>query len=80
MELLHAGLDIGSTTAKAVVLDEYDKIIFYRYSRHFADIRTAVERTFPARFDDGTGAGLNPFHYIQVLSIPCHSTRIVAIL
>jgi len=44
MELLHAGLDIGSTTAKAVVLDKYDKIVFYRYSRHFADIRTAVER------------------------------------
>ncbi|MDO5115000.1 MAG: acyl-CoA dehydratase activase [Synergistaceae bacterium] len=44
MELLHAGLDIGSTTAKAVVLDQYDRIVFYRYSRHFADIRTAVER------------------------------------
>lgn len=42
MELLHAGLDIGSTTAKAVVLDEYDRMIFCRYSRHFADIRTAV--------------------------------------
>lgn len=42
MELLHAGLDIGSTTAKAVVLDEYDRIVFSRYSRHFADIRSAV--------------------------------------
>ena len=27
MQLLHAGLDIGSTTAKVVVLDEYDRII-----------------------------------------------------
>ena len=44
MELLHAGLDIGSTTAKAVVLDQYDRIVFQRYGRHFADIRTAVER------------------------------------
>ncbi len=44
MQLLHAGLDIGSTTAKAVVLDEYDRIIFSRYSRHFADIRTAVSK------------------------------------
>ncbi|MEG2183530.1 MAG: acyl-CoA dehydratase activase [Cloacibacillus sp.] len=42
MELLHAGLDIGSTTAKAVVLDEQDRIVFSRYSRHFADIKTAV--------------------------------------
>ncbi len=44
MQLLHAGLDIGSTTAKAVVLDKYDRILFSRYSRHFADIRTAVDR------------------------------------
>ena len=43
MQLLHAGLDIGSTTAKVVVLDEYDRIIFSRYSRHFADIRAAEE-------------------------------------
>ena len=44
MQLLHAGLDIGSTTAKVVVLDEYDRIIFSRYSRHFADIRAAVSK------------------------------------
>ena len=58
MELLHAGLDIGSTTAKAVVLDEYDKIIFYRYSRHFADIRTAVERLVGDIKDSFSGAKL----------------------
>ena len=44
MELLHAGLDIGSTTAKAVVLDGQDRILFCSYARHFADIRAAVER------------------------------------
>ncbi|MDR3332425.1 MAG: acyl-CoA dehydratase activase [Synergistaceae bacterium] len=42
MSLLHVGLDIGSTTAKAVVLDEDDRIIYSRYCRHFADIRTTL--------------------------------------
>ncbi|MDR1885835.1 MAG: acyl-CoA dehydratase activase [Synergistaceae bacterium] len=42
MTLLHVGLDIGSTTAKAVVLDKDDRVIFSRYCRHFADIRTTV--------------------------------------
>lgn len=42
MPILHVGLDIGSTTAKAVVLDECDRIIFSRYTRHFADIRSAA--------------------------------------
>lgn len=42
MSILHVGLDIGSTTAKAVVLDESDRIIFSRYSRHFADVRSAA--------------------------------------
>ena len=44
MRLLHAGLDIGSTTAKAVVLDSDDRIIFSRYIRHFADIHGAAKR------------------------------------
>ncbi|MDR1482933.1 MAG: acyl-CoA dehydratase activase, partial [Synergistaceae bacterium] len=42
MSLLHVGLDIGSTTAKAVVLDDDDRVIYSRYCRHFADIRTAI--------------------------------------
>jgi predicted CoA-substrate-specific enzyme activase len=35
-------LDIGSTTAKAVVLDENDRIIHSSYRRHFADIRASA--------------------------------------
>ncbi|MDR2174423.1 MAG: acyl-CoA dehydratase activase [Synergistaceae bacterium] len=38
--VLHIGLDIGSTTAKSVVLNNDDKIIHSRYCRHFADIRS----------------------------------------
>lgn len=36
------GLDIGSTTVKAAVLDEGNKILFSRYQRHFSDIRKTV--------------------------------------
>jgi predicted CoA-substrate-specific enzyme activase len=42
MSLLHVGLDIGSTTAKAVVLDEDDRLIHSDYRRHYADIRTTA--------------------------------------
>ncbi|MCL2684605.1 MAG: acyl-CoA dehydratase activase, partial [Synergistaceae bacterium] len=42
MPLLHVGLDIGSTTAKAVVLDEEDRLIHSNYRRHYADIRTTA--------------------------------------
>ena len=36
------GLDIGSTTAKAVLLDDMDRLVLSRYSRHFSDVRSAV--------------------------------------
>ena len=37
------GLDIGSTTIKAVVLDEAGEIVFRRYERHRAQIALLSE-------------------------------------
>ena len=37
--LFHIGIDVGSTTVKAVVLDSNDKLLFKRYERHYADIK-----------------------------------------
>lgn len=37
--LFHIGIDVGSTTVKAVVLDSNDNLIFKRYERHYADIK-----------------------------------------
>ena len=34
--LYHAGVDIGSTTVKLVVLDQKGKLVFSDYRRHFA--------------------------------------------
>lgn len=42
MEILHCGLDIGSTTVKAVVEDNSGAILYSTYRRHFSDIRLAV--------------------------------------
>ncbi|HIS51500.1 MAG TPA: 2-hydroxyacyl-CoA dehydratase [Candidatus Onthomonas avicola] len=36
------GIDIGSTTVKVVVLDEYNQLLFRSYERHFSKVR---ERT-----------------------------------
>ena len=34
--MLHVGLDVGSTTIKCVVLDEREQIVYSSYERHFA--------------------------------------------
>ncbi len=41
-----AGLDIGSTTAKIVVLDENDRIVFSDYQRHHAQVYTVALEFF----------------------------------
>lgn len=42
MNTYRAGIDIGSTTVKLVVLDENDKIIYGEYRRHRADTQAAL--------------------------------------
>ena len=43
----HVGLDIGSTTVKAVVLDDAEAIVFSEYTRHNSAVRpcaTGIDR------------------------------------
>mgnify|MGYP003300947491 CR=1 FL=1 len=40
--ILHVGLDVGSTTVKIVVMDESQNIIFKDYQRHFSDTKNTV--------------------------------------
>ena len=50
MKEYRAGIDIGSTTVKLVILDENDKIIFGEYKRHSAHIQeTLLELLTEAR-------------------------------
>lgn len=53
---LHLGLDVGSTTVKAVVMDEHDQLLARVYRRHNArqpelalEFLTEIERLFPNR-------------------------------
>ena len=41
-ELLHVGLDIGSTTVKIVILNKNKEIIYSNYERHFSDTKTTL--------------------------------------
>lgn len=40
--ILHVGLDVGSTTVKIVVMDENKNIIYKDYRRHFSDTKNTV--------------------------------------
>ena len=40
--ILHVGLDVGSTTVKIVVLDNNLKTIYEEYQRHFSDTKNTI--------------------------------------
>ena len=44
MKTYLAGIDIGSTTVKLVILDENKEIVFAKYIRHHADTQAAVKK------------------------------------
>ena len=39
-----AGIDVGSTTVKLVILNDDKETIFQKYERHFSDVKTASEK------------------------------------
>lgn len=41
---LRAGIDVGSTTVKLVILDEQNQSVFAKYERHFSDVKTATKK------------------------------------
>ena len=40
--ILHVGLDVGSTTVKIVVLDDDGNVLFSNYTRHFSDTKKTL--------------------------------------
>lgn len=38
-EVLHIGLDVGSTTVKLVIIDESNNVVYKDYQRHYAETR-----------------------------------------
>ena len=41
-EILHVGLDVGSTTVKIIVMDNNKNTIYSDYRRHFSDAKKTV--------------------------------------
>ena len=41
-ELLHVGLDVGSTTVKIIVMNEELETIYRNYTRHFSDTKNTI--------------------------------------
>ncbi len=42
---LRAGIDVGSTTVKLVIMDEEDQVIYSKYERHYSDVKKATLQT-----------------------------------
>ncbi|WP_110463302.1 2-hydroxyacyl-CoA dehydratase [Ruminiclostridium sufflavum] len=40
--LFHAGIDIGSTTVKVVILNDENKLVYSKYERHYSDIKNKL--------------------------------------
>ena len=40
--ILHVGLDVGSTTVKIIVMDSNKNTIYKDYQRHFSDTKNTV--------------------------------------
>ncbi len=45
-KIRHAGVDVGSTTVKAVVMDEKMNMVFSTYERHYSDVKSAAVSLF----------------------------------
>ncbi len=43
MEVLNIGLDVGSTTVKAVVINNKKKLLYKEYRRHFSDTKKTMD-------------------------------------
>ncbi|NLN03430.1 MAG: 2-hydroxyglutaryl-CoA dehydratase, partial [Clostridiaceae bacterium] len=42
MDIVHIGLDVGSTTVKIVILDRKKELLYDKYQRHYSDIRRTI--------------------------------------
>ncbi|OEF97785.1 2-hydroxyglutaryl-CoA dehydratase [Desulfuribacillus alkaliarsenatis] len=89
---LHIGLDVGSTTAKMVALNEQDDIVFKSYRRHFSDVKNTTIQLLEEllhRFPNGnfkftisgsSGMGLSEILNIQFIQEVIACTEVVKYL
>ncbi|HBG01439.1 MAG TPA: 2-hydroxyglutaryl-CoA dehydratase, partial [Firmicutes bacterium] len=51
-KIVHVGIDVGSTTAKVVILDDKLDVIFSKYQRHYSDIKESVVSLITQAYED----------------------------
>ncbi|WP_055667574.1 2-hydroxyacyl-CoA dehydratase [Desnuesiella massiliensis] len=51
-EVIHVGLDVGSTTVKIVLMDKNDRLIYGKYERHFSDIKKAIVKLLQEAYEE----------------------------
>lgn len=51
MDVIRVGIDIGSTTIKIAAIDEQNRLIFSKYTRHFSDIRRCLKSVIEDTLD-----------------------------
>ncbi|MDP4105124.1 MAG: acyl-CoA dehydratase activase-related protein [Bacillota bacterium] len=74
---LQVGLDVGSTTAKLVVLNDRNEIMFKSYQRHFSDIKSTtlnllklLSERFPTAILKMNASGSSGIGLCEELGIP----------
>lgn len=51
-DMLHIGLDVGSTTVKIAVLDDKNNFIYKKYQRHYSDIKKTLAEVLLGGLDE----------------------------
>ena len=64
---MRIGLDIGSTTLKAIAIDEQDKPLFTYYERHNADVTGRMEHCF-GQLRQTVGEDISMMVYEQLIA------------
>ncbi len=52
MNMLHIGLDVGSTTVKIAVLDDENNFVYKKYQRHYSDIKKTLAEVLLGGLDE----------------------------
>lgn len=52
VRVVHMGIDVGSTTAKLVILNDNLEVVFSKYQRHYSDIRETVASLITQAYED----------------------------
>lgn len=59
-EILHLGIDVGSTTIKLVLLNSKKDIVYSNYIRHYSDIKNSIKSSINKLYDELGNVKITP--------------------